>query len=605
MSTPKLPPLIIKKSPSAFYVYTYKNKWNSEKARSERVEFKKVGTVVSGQKEGRIRWDEKFLEERPELRNFICERKAKGYVFEPLEKETGLSLKQVLGIKQLHAGATWALDQIVSSTPIGPALKKAFPQKRDYLKTLSIVYFIILNENNNISRYPNFAETTRLPWPGALHASTIGRIFRRIKSQQIENYFTEVQKGLLEQKIKANDTDKLTLALDSTSISSYSEKLPNVVRGRNKDEDNLPQINLLMLVDSKTGLPLFYRHYDGNVPDAQTVRRVIADNSRLKLTDVVLVSDKGYSSNKNINDCLRNDVGLLFNMKCGVKGSLTQEVIDEEMSNLRDLNKRDWYTEAFQITKKIEWSYERQPVPGKRPSKNTRDVATLYWHIYFDKQIAEKVTQGLFERIGKIQEKLHKKESLDENEQTLFEEVFEKAESTDEDTPVSYIINNKKVDEKLRYKGYRVLVSNEISDARKAWCAYQERWKVEDTFKTLKSRLGCSRNRVSDNESLNGKIFVQFLAASIAMVVRARLKKYSEECRKSDGPALIYDSDGTVLESLNNIMQTKFQAGYYFGEIAGKRRNLFEALGVSVPDSEPEREMDYEDEADEYDDDEL
>ena len=96
MSTPKLPPLIIKKSPSAFYVYTYKNKWNSEKARSERVEFKKVGTVVSGQKEGRIRWDEKFLEERPELRNFICERKAKGYIFEPLEKETGLSLKQVL-----------------------------------------------------------------------------------------------------------------------------------------------------------------------------------------------------------------------------------------------------------------------------------------------------------------------------------------------------------------------------------------------------------------------------------------------------------------------------------------------------------------------------
>ena len=269
------------------------------------------------------------------------------------------------------------------------------------------------------------------------------------------------------------------------------------------------------------------------------------------------------------------------------------------MANLRDLNRRDWYTEAFQVIKKLNGAMR------ERSSKDTRDVATLYWHIYFDKQIAEKVSQGLFERIGKIQEKLHKKESLDENEQTLFEEVFEKAESTDEDTPVSYTINNKKVDEKLRYKGYRVLVSNEISDARKAWCAYQERWKVEDTFKTLKSRLGCSRNRVSDNESLNGKIFVQFLAASIAMVVRARLKKYSEECRKSDGPALTYESDGTVLGTLNNIMQTKFQAGYYFGEIAGKRRNLFEALGVSVPDSEPEREMDYEDEADEYDDDEL
>ena len=56
MNTPKLPPLIIKKSPSAYYVYTYKNKWDSEKKRSYRVSFKKVGTVTSGQKEGRIRW---------------------------------------------------------------------------------------------------------------------------------------------------------------------------------------------------------------------------------------------------------------------------------------------------------------------------------------------------------------------------------------------------------------------------------------------------------------------------------------------------------------------------------------------------------------------
>ena len=41
MKTPQLPPLIIKKSPSAFYVYTYKNKWDPEKKRSYRASFKK------------------------------------------------------------------------------------------------------------------------------------------------------------------------------------------------------------------------------------------------------------------------------------------------------------------------------------------------------------------------------------------------------------------------------------------------------------------------------------------------------------------------------------------------------------------------------------
>ena len=570
MKTPQLPPLIIKKSPSAFYVYTYKNKWDPEKKRSYRASFKKVGTVTSGEKEGRIRWDDHFLAERPELRDFICERKGKDYVFTPMN-EGGFTLSQAMEVKQLHAGATWALDQLVVQSPIGEALKTAFPQRRDYLKVLSIAYFIILNQDNNISKYPTFAEATRLPWGAPLHPSSIGRIFRKIKKQQIEKYFSALQEGLIEQKREVGDDDKLTLALDSTSISSYANKLPNVERGRNKDEDNLPQINLLMLVESKSGLPIFYRTYDGNVPDVQTVRRVIADNSRLGIQNVVLVSDRGYSGTKNINDCLRNKVGFLFNMKCGISGSLTQELIDEERLNLQDLNRRDWYTQVFQVTKKINWIYEPSPVKNQKSTKKTQESEELYWHIYFDRQIAENARQGLFERIDRVQEKIANGKALDENEQTLLEEVFEKHE---QDDTVSYTVDNKKVDQKLRYKGYRVLVSDEISDAGKAWCAYQERWIVEDTFKTLKSRLGCSRNRVSDNESLTGKTFVQFLATSIAMIVRTRLRKYSEECKKNTALPMVYDGDGRVLDSLNNVMQARFCGGYYFGEIAGKGTGL-------------------------------
>lgn len=234
------------------------------------------------------------------------------------------------------------------------------------------------------------------------------------------------------------------------------------------------------------------------------------------------------------------------------------KLIDEERINLQDLNRRDWYTQVFQVTKKINWIYEPSPVKNQKSTKKTQESEELYWHIYFDRQIAENARQGLFERIDRVREKIANGKALDENEQTLLEEVFEKHE---QDDTVSYSVDNKKVDQKLRYKGYRVLVSDEISDARKAWCAYQERWIVEDTFKTLKSRLGCSRNRVSDNESLTGKTFVQFLATSIAMIVRTRLRKYSEECKKNTALPMVYDGDCKVLNSLNNIMQTRFWGG--------------------------------------------
>ena len=593
MENPKLPPILVNKAGSVYYVYTYKNVWDRELKRSKRGESKKIGKILGGQKDGVICFDESFLQERPEFRSFQVERKGKEYVFTPLN-ESGTTLTQLQEVKQLHAGATWALDQLVAQSPVGEALKWAFPQRRDYLKILSICYFIILNQDNNISKYETFAEVTRLPWGAPLAPSSISRVFRKIRNQQIETYFSFFRDELLEQQEKYGDKNEITLALDSTSGSNYViNNLLNLERHRYEDEDNLPLINLLALTDYESGIAFFYRAYDGKVPAAKTVSQVISENAGLSLKNVVFVSDKGYSDAKNINDCLRNKLGFLFNVQCAMSDSFAQELIDGEKENLRDLNRMDWLTKVFQITKEINWTFESDLVEGQVTSKKTKESTILYWHIYFNRQFAENARQGLIERIDRVREKIYNGEELDENELTLLEDVFEKHEEGD---MISYTISNEKVDQKLRYKGYQMLVSDKISDARKAWCVYQERRILEDTFKTLKTRLSCVRNRVSDNESLIGKTFVQFLATSIEMIVRARLRKYLEEGKASDSLPADYDPARGILDSLNNVMQTKFCEGYYFGESAEQKRGLFEALGVSVPGPETEKEQDYEDE---------
>ena len=593
MENPKLPPILVNKAGSVYYVYTYKNVWDRELKRSKRGESKKIGKILGGQKDGVICFDESFLQERPEFRSFQVERKGKEYVFTPLN-ESGTTLTQLQEVKQLHAGANWALDQLVAQSPVGEDLQWAFPQRRDYLKILSICYFIILNQDNNISKYETFAEVTRLPWGAPLAPSSISRVFRKIRNQQIETYFSFFRDELLEQQEKYGDKNEITLALDSTSGSNYViNNLLNLERHRYEDEDNLPLINLLALTDYESGIAFFYRAYDGKVPAAKTVSQVISENAGLSLKNVVFVSDKGYSDAKNINDCLRNKLGFLFNVQCAMPDSFAQELIDGEKENLRDLNRMDWLTKVFQITKEINWTFESDLVEGQVTSKKTKESTILYWHIYFNRQFAENARQGLIERIDRVREKIYNGEELDENELTLLEDVFEKHEEGD---MISYTISNEKVDQKLRYKGYQMLVSDKISDARKAWCVYQERRILEDTFKTLKTRLSCVRNRVSDNESLIGKTFVQFLATSIEMIVRARLRKYLEEGKASDSLPADYDPARGILDSLNNVMQTKFCEGYYFGESAEQKRGLFEALGVSVPGPETEKEQDYEDE---------
>lgn len=580
-----LPPLLLKKSPSAYYLYTYQNEWDPSKKRSHRTQCKKVGTVLSGGKTGRVRWDADFLSAYPDLELYACERVRRGtkgkkeifsYVFTPLSEE-GITLKQASSIRKLHAGATWALDQIVASTPIGRALRAAFSAHKDYLKILSVAYYLILNANNNVDRYDTFAEVTRLPWHGTLSASAVSRLFARIQPSQIELFLTKVKDAWL----RDSAGSQLVLALDSTSISSYSKKLANVERGRNKDEDDLPQINLLMLVDAHSGLPIFYRYYDGNVPDVMTVRLVIADNARLNIKNVRLVSDKGYSSTKNINDCLRNNVDFIFNMKCGLTGSLTQSIINDCRRKLLDLNNRDWFTRVYACTQAIPWKYDPMPIKDKRAANDAAE--TLYWHVYYDPRIADIEQQNLLERIDRIQQKIEEEIPLDENEEDLRKELFRVKKNG-----FGWEIVNSRVQKKISYKGYRVLLSNCESNAREAFLQYNERWVVEDTFKTLKSRLGCSRLRVSDERSLVGKIFVQFLAASISMLVRYRLKKYANDAKINDKLQVVYESDGKILALLNNIMQTRLKEGYYFDEIAGKRKKYFQALGVPIPTAEAE-----------------
>ena len=61
-----------------------------------------------------------------------------------------------------------------------------------------------------------------------------------------------------------------------------------------------------------------------------------------------------------------------------------------------------------------------------------------------------------------------------------------------------------------------------------------------------------------------------------------------KENKKAGKLNLVYESDAKILQVLNNVMQTRFNHGYYFDEVAGKKIKYFEALGVGVPGAGPE-----------------
>lgn len=138
MENPKLPPILVNKAGSVYYVYTYKNVWDRELKRSKRGESKKIGKILGGQKDGVICFDESFLQERPEFRSFQVERKGKEYVFTPLN-ESGTTLTQLQGGQtapcRRHLGSGSARSAIACrrGSKVGFSTTEGLPQDFIYL----------------------------------------------------------------------------------------------------------------------------------------------------------------------------------------------------------------------------------------------------------------------------------------------------------------------------------------------------------------------------------------------------------------------------------------------------------------------------------------
>ena len=147
----------------------------------------------------------------------------------------------------------------------------------------------------------------------------------------------------------------------------------------------------------------------------------------------------------------------------------------------------------------------------------------------------------------------------------------------------TYATNRQALNDYLLMKGIRVLISNEVRDPIEAHKAYFDRNEVEYAFNLYKQRLGCNRFRVSSNESLEGKAFVQFIATSIAIMFRRRVNNAT---KKMQNLKLKYDSDSAVIDKLNTVEMTQFSFGNYYTEIVGGLRDLLHAMDIPEPSEE-------------------
>jgi len=455
-------------------------------------------------------------------------------------------------------GATYLFDAIGEKLGITADLKKCFPDA--WKQILSTAYYLILEDKNPLSRFPKWAVTHKHPFGKPIPSQRSSELFASITESDREQFF----------KLQGRRrTENEYWVYDTTSISSYSKCLKQVRYGMNKDHERLPQINLAMLFGEESNLPFYYRKLPGNISDVKTIRNLLADMDFLGYDKVKLVMDRGFYSEANINDLYKNHLKFLLATKISLR--LVQTELDKIRESMRDWTNYSQKYDLFATTASINWDYSQdRPYKGDTIKSQRR----MYLHMYFSSERAMEAEKNLSNLLCTLQAELESGKP-DPEHAKQYEKYFEIKSTPVRGTKVT--AKQDAINEAKKNYGYFALISNEVKDPIEALEIYRNKDLVEKAFGNLKERLSFNRLAVSSDLSLDGKLFVEFVALIFLSYIKKKMQ--DKNLFRSFTMQELFDE----LDVIECFEQTGKAAR--IGEITKKQAELYETLGVEPPES--------------------
>lgn len=460
--------------------------------------------------------------------------------------------------RHMYYGATYLLEEFSEELGLAADLRACFPD--NYKQLLSIAFYLILEDNNPLYRFEKWHLTHKHPYGGDISSPRSSELFSTITDGQVNKFFRLQGKRRIEEEY---------WAYDSTSISSYSETLAQIQYGKNKEDDRLPQLNLLLIFGEKSGLPFYYRKLAGNIPDSKTVMHLLEDLDILGFGKTKFVMDRGFYSEQNINSLYRDHIKFLLGVKLSL--SYIKKNLDKVYDDIRMFTNYDESINTYGYTVTTEWNYTQE-----RPYKGDiiKDKRRIYIHYYYSIGKGADDEAAFDKRIASLYKELVNDKHVEGHEKS-YKEFFEVKVTPKRGSQVSY--KEEAIRNARRNFGYFALITNEKMDAFTALHLYRMKDVVEKAFGNLKERLNMRRLLVSSERGLDGKIFVEF----IALILISHLDHKMREAKLYNDYTLHQLLDKLdVIECFENPCHS-----LKIGEILTKQEDIYKALDISVPTS--------------------
>ncbi len=296
------------------------------------------------------------------------------------------------------------------------------------------------------------------------------------------------------------------------------------LKGPSKESRKEPIVGLGLLLDAKQ-IPIGMKMYPGNESEKPVIRNIIDDlKKRNNISGrTIQIADKGLNCFNNVLHALKAGDGYIFSK------SVKTLPDTEKTWVLLDNDYRDVKNKKGEILYRIkecvdDFSYTYTDDSGhKRTVKLTEKRIVTY-----NPKLAEKQKYEINRQVEKAKKlqacQAKKSEYGDSAKYVSFISANKKGEKTEGKVKVE--INEKAIENAKKLAGYNMIVTSEIHmDASEIYAAYHNLWRIEESFRIMKSQLDARPVYLQKRETITGHFLICYLAVLLTRILQIHILK--------------------------------------------------------------------------------
>lgn len=455
---------------NTYYVYAVTSKWNPDKKRAQKITGKLLGKIT--------------------LDGFI--RSGKDILRDPV----------TVSVRSKEYGATTLCMQLLNKEI--EKLKELFPEDWQAIFMLSVLRMVYRTHLKMVTFHlqQNY-------YCEAWEMKTTERYYSELleKIGEEREKVVRFKKGFL--------SGKEFILVDSTHVLSESKELSINHPGYNNQHEYGPQVNLLFIFSAKMMTPVYYRLFAGNIREVKAFRLSLVESG---ITDAVIIADKGFYSEENIQLLLGE--GLYFVIPLRRNNKMIDYTVFMKAG-------REGLSGYFTYQNRYIWYYEYE-------------IEKQRLYVYLDEKAKVNEVHDYLARIETHPDE-HSIEEFKERDKTF---------------------------------GTLALLTN-VTDAtaKNVYEYYKTRGQIEIMFDALKNILEADRTYMRKETSLEGWFFINFLAMKIYYALYQRLRSKN---------LLTKYSPNDIFQIAASIKKIYLNGKWYLSEIPNKYKKLFDSVELPI-----------------------